>query len=87
MSQRKPASAKPTRTRFADYADRWIVSVRKRLAPSTRERYITSLAPLRTSEAIGEFWVDAITIGGIRRWRNEFVGGFAAPTINSHLRA
>jgi hypothetical protein len=80
------ANAKPSRTRFADYGERWIMSVRNRLAPSTQERYVGSLAHLSTSEAFGDYWIDAIGIGDIRRWRDKSVGSFAPPTVNSHFR-
>jgi integrase len=80
------ASAKPSRTRFADYGERWIVSVRNRLAPSTQERYLTSVVHLSTREAFGDYWIDAIGVGDIRRWRDKSVGVFAPATVNSHLR-
>jgi hypothetical protein len=36
------------------------MSVRNRLAPSTQERYVGSLAQLSMSEAFGDSWIDAI---------------------------
>lgn len=79
-----PSKARPSRVRFADFAERWIVERGERLAPSTKERYINALGHLTV--AFGTFYVDGIGPAEIRRWRDRSVSKRAPATINGDLR-
>ena len=74
----------PTRMRFSDYAERWIEERANELAPSTRERYATSLAHL--SVAFGTYWLDAIQPADVRKWQSKALASRKPATINGWLR-
>lgn len=82
---RQPAAKrKRTRPRFGAYAEQWLEERAEVLALSTRERYIGSLAHLTAH--FGDYWVDALAPGDIRRWRDRQAKQYARPTVNGWLR-
>jgi integrase len=73
-----------TRERFGDYAEGWIELRASRLAPSTKQTYVTNLA--RAVEAFGSFYLDGLQPSDVRSWQARCVGKFGAVTLNNWLR-
>lgn len=75
---------RPSRKRFADYAEQWLSAHGGRLAPSTRSRYVVALA--HASVQFGQFYVDSIRPADVRSWILKKARGCASSTVNGWLR-
>ena len=73
-----------TRLRFGALAERWLEENASRLAPSTKQRYKTTLA--HASVAFGQVYVDAILASDIRSWQLRMVKHYAPASVNGYLR-
>ena len=74
----------PTRQRFLDYAEQWMQLHGNRLARSTQDRYIGSLAHI--SVHFGQYYVDSIIPSDVRTWVAQQAKKYAPATINGRLR-
>ena len=81
--QEKSASAQ-SRPRFAAFAKEWLERAKKKIEPSTHERYTADVANLGVE--FGEWWVDAIDYDGLEKWQAGMMGQYAASTINGWHR-
>jgi integrase len=61
-----PPTEKPIRLRYSDYVEQWMQVHANRLAPSTRERYVSAAA--HTIVELGRLYVDALKPSHIREW-------------------
>ena len=75
---------RPSRKRFADYAEQWLSAHGGRLAPSTRSRYIVALA--HATVQFGQFYVDSIRPADVRSWILKKARSCASSTVNGWLR-
>ena len=72
-----------SRENLRDFVTRWARDHLKRLAPSTKERYLQASA--RLSVELGDVYVDALTPKDIRRLIDRARPDFAPTTINGWL--
>lgn len=86
LREQKSRETKPLRPRFADFAESWLArhSKRRKLEPSTLERYTADVAHLTVD--FGQWWVDAITFDALEKWQADIAPSYAAPTINGWHR-
>ncbi len=76
-------SAPRRRVHLRDYASSWLASKHVELKPSTRHRYAGTLDD-HVLPALGDFYIDAITLDDLVKWRDSMTGTPA--TINGRLR-
>jgi integrase len=75
---------RPTRQRFADYAEQWIEAHAAEVAPSTRTWWGGALA--HAIVGLGRNYVDSLRPVDIREWRNKAMKGVAPATVNGWHR-
>jgi integrase len=80
----KEAAPRRTRLRFADYAEQWLEGRAHRLRPATREKQLYWLA--RICEHFGGYWLDGISTGDVRAWRDRATKANALSTVNAWHR-
>ena len=75
---------RPTRQRFAAYAEQWIEVHGSHLQRSTRDRYVVALA--HATVGLGQYYVDSLRPADIRIWHRTAAKQFAHTSVNGWLR-